>query len=95
MLALQRAGRIMNRGANADVRGAATDIAIHGEIDVAVGRFLPFAQKSDRAHYLSGLAVAALRNIARDPGALHRLRFPSRDPFNGRHLAGTDRRHRQ
>src|SRR5919198_3343395 len=95
MSASQRHRRILDRGANADVGGTAADIAVHGEIDVAVARLRRLAQQGDCAHHLSGLAVAALRDIAADPGALHSFGLAPAETFNGCHLSGTDRGDRQ
>src|SRR5262249_19456147 len=93
--ASQRHGRVFDGGANADVGGAATDVAVHGEIDVAVARLLRLAQQGDPPHHLSGLAAAALRHIAARPGPLHGLGFASAETFNRGHLRGADRRNRQ
>jgi hypothetical protein len=48
-------------------------VAVHREIDVAIGRLLVFLEQGDRAHHLARLAVAALRHVARGPGRLDRL----------------------
>src|SRR5919108_2678440 len=90
--ALQRAGGVMDSGADPDISGAAADVAVHGEIDVAVGRLLDLAQQSDGANDLTRLAVAALRNVARDPGPLHGVGFASGNAFYRRHLATAERR---
>jgi len=39
-------------------------------------------QQSRRLHDLTGLAVAALRHVVSDPGALHRVRAVSAQPFD-------------
>src|SRR5256885_12181688 len=75
MSASQRHGGVLDGGANANVGGAATDVAVHGEIDVAVARLRCLAQQRDGAHHLPGLAVAALRDITGRPGTLHSLGF--------------------
>src|SRR5258706_16215147 len=51
----QCAGGVVNRGADADISSAPTDVAIHGEIDVVVARILDFLEKRDCAHHLAGL----------------------------------------
>src|SRR5262245_28627245 len=92
---LQCARRILDGGADADVGGAAADVAVHGEVDVAVGRSPHLLEKCDRAHDLSGLAVAALRHVASDPGALDGRGLPPSDPFDRRYFPVTERRDRQ
>src|SRR5215831_8486297 len=72
-LALEQSCRIVNGGTDADIGRAAAEVAVHRQIDVAVRRFLNLLEQSDRAHDLSGLAIAALRNVARDPGAADRF----------------------
>src|SRR5690606_3586177 len=68
---------VMDRGTNPVVRGAATDVAAHGHIDVAVGRCLEGAEQRNGTHDLPGLAESALRDIARDPCTPDRLRLDS------------------
>src|SRR5712672_4398652 len=68
----QCAGGVVNRGADADISSAPTDVAIHGEIDVAVARILDFLEKRDCAHHLAGLAVPALRDFVGNPSLLYR-----------------------
>src|SRR5258708_19230040 len=68
----QCAGGVVNRGADADISSAPTDVAIHGEIDVAVARILDFLEKRDCAHHLAGLAVPAFRDFVGNPSLLYR-----------------------
>src|SRR5262245_15793801 len=84
--ALQCACRILDGGTDANVGGAAADVAVHGEVDVAVGRSPHLLQKGDCAHDLPGLAVAALRHVAGVPGALDGRRHPVSDPFDRRNF---------
>src|SRR5919109_480279 len=84
--ALQRAGGVMDSGADPDISGAAADVAVHGEIDVAVGRLLDLAQQSDGAHDLTRLAVAALRSAATG-SEQDRNGFPSRKTVHAPHWA--------
>ena len=81
------ARRGMDRLADAHIGGAAAEVAAHGEVDVTVGRPLVRLQQRDRAHDLARLAVAALRHVARDPGALHGHRFTAGDALDGGDLA--------
>src|SRR5262245_36917601 len=83
---LQCACRILDGGTDANVGGAAADVAVHGEVDVAVGRSPHLLQKGDCAHDLPGLALAALRHVAGDPGALDGRRHPASDPFDRRNF---------
>ena len=69
--ALQCASSVVDRGTDAHICRTATEIAVQREIDVVVGWFADLLEQRDRAHHLARLAVAALRDIARDPGALH------------------------
>src|SRR5262249_49795798 len=72
-LALEQPCRIVNGGTDADIGRAAAEVAVHRQIDVAVRRLLVLLEQSDRAHDRSRLAIAALRNVARDPGAADRF----------------------
>src|ERR1700740_2515438 len=73
----------MNRTPDTLISSAAANVAGHGLIDVFVGRFRFVFQQDDGAHDLSGLAVAALRDVDFDPGALHRMRVVARKSFYG------------
>src|SRR5260370_3584353 len=95
MSASLRHRRILDGSADANVGGASTDIAVHGEIDVAIIGLRNLAQQRDRAHHLPGLTIAALRHVAIGPGALYRIGLASRYGFDGRHFAVSERRNRQ
>jgi hypothetical protein len=73
----------MNRAANSRVGTAAEDISGHRGIDVGVVRAGIALEKRDRGHDLSGLAIAALRNVDLQPGFLHRVAAIVGQPFNG------------
>src|SRR5260370_39036692 len=68
--ALQQLCRLVNGGTDADIGRAAAEVAVHREIDVVVRRLLDLLEQSDRAHDLSRLAIAALRNVAGDPATV-------------------------
>ena len=76
--ALQAARGVVDGGANAVIGAAAADVAVHGEVDVAVRRLRHLGEEGDRRHDLARLAVAALGNLERDPGRLapHRSTLP-------------------
>ncbi len=76
----------MNRGADAGIGGAAADVAAHRGIDVGIGRRGILFQQRRRRHDLSGLAVAALRDLQFDPGRLHRLGLLALQALDGRDL---------
>src|SRR5260370_22127792 len=88
--ALQRRRRIVDGGANTVIGRAAADIAVHRKIDVPVARLLDLPEQRHSAHDLAGLAIAALRDVARDPCFLHRIGFHAADAFDRRHLAVTN-----
>src|SRR4029077_3602334 len=88
--------RPVNRAADARVGPAAAYIPGHRFIDVFVRRVGFLAQQHRRAHDLPGLAIAALRNIQLDPGALQRVAQVGRNSLDGGHLTprrARDRRH--
>src|SRR5258707_397212 len=61
----------MDRGAKADIGGAAAKVAIHRRIDIGVrGSGVLLKQRGGR-HDLTWLAVAALGDIEGGPGRLH------------------------
>src|SRR6185369_5302991 len=71
------------------IRSAATDVTLHGFVDLMVNRFRIFLEQRRRLHELTALAVAALRHIALLPGFLQRVVSPrtqslyGHDPFPG------------
>ena len=85
----------MDGGANANVGGAAADVAVHGEVDVAIRRRRVEAEQRRGAHDLAGLAIAALRHVERDPRLLHGGALLAVQALDGRDLAAADRRDRQ
>src|SRR6185437_6983957 len=96
---LSLAGGVVDGGADALIGPAAADVAAHRLVDVVVGRLRLGGQQRRGGHDLPGLAVAALRHVALDPGELDRVR-PAQ-PLDGgdlharrpaeRRLAGADR----
>src|SRR5438552_9619495 len=60
----------MNRFTDALIRAATADVAAHGIVDVGVGGVGFLRKQRDGGHDLSGLAVAALRNVFFHPGFL-------------------------
>src|SRR5262245_26878934 len=83
---LQCTRRILDGGADANVGSAAADVAVHGEVDVAIAGSPNLFQEGDGAHDLRGLTVATLRHVAGDPGALDGRRLPASDPFDRGYL---------
>src|SRR4029077_14765822 len=86
-LALQKLCGVVNRSADADISRAATEVAIHGRINVAVARPLDFLEQTRRTHDLPRLAITALRHIVVDPGSLDRILLASSQSLDGRDLA--------
>ena len=56
-----------------EVSGATAEIAGHGFVDIGVGGVRFLSKQGGCGHDLSGLAVAALRNLFSDPGILDRM----------------------
>ena len=73
----------MNGFADALVRTAAADVAAHGVVDVGVGGLGFLRKQRDRRHDLSGLAVAALRNVFFHPGLLDGVAAIGGEAFDG------------
>ena len=67
---MSRSRSLLDGGANALIRATAANVAVHGVIDVVVGRMRRLFQKRRGLHDLSGLAIAALRHVERAPGLL-------------------------
>src|SRR5258708_32715795 len=67
----------------ARVGTAAADVAGHGFVNISVGGLGIFFQQDGCTHDLSGLAVAALRNVDFDPGALHRVGVVGGEALSG------------
>ena len=79
----QRAGGVMDGGADALVGAATAHVASHRGIDVGVGRLGLFAKQCGGCHDLPGLAIAALRDIELDPGFLKGMQGVSGETLNG------------
>ena len=73
----------MNRAPDSRIGSAPADIAGHGFINIGVGRRRILRQQNRRAHNLTRLAVAALRDVNFYPRALERMRPIARQPFDG------------
>ena len=56
-----------------EVSGATAEIAGHGFVDIGVGGVSFLSKQRGCGHDLSGLAIAALRNLFSDPGILDRM----------------------
>src|SRR6266536_1671821 len=74
-------GRLVYRLAYADIGSAAAEIAVHGCVDVLVGRLRVFGEQGGGGHDLAGLAVAALRHVDFLPGELHGVGAVRRKAF--------------
>ena len=72
--------------ANPDVGRATADIAVHGEIDIAIRRLAIVFKKRNRAHDLPRLAVTALRDIETDSCLLNCDCFAAVQTFDRRHF---------
>src|SRR5438132_8277537 len=60
-------GRMLDSLADSHISTAAADVPGHGGVDVAVGRVRLGREQRRRGHDLAGLAIAALRQLQRDP----------------------------
>src|SRR5260370_11507128 len=90
MSASQGRRRVLDGGADANIGGTTTDVAVHREIDVAITGLRDSAQQRDRAHHLPGLTVAALRDVAGCPCALHRFGLAPRHTLDRRHISAAN-----
>src|SRR5262249_24554736 len=61
---------LLDRFTNAHIGAAATDIAGHRRVDVGIGGRRVAREQRRRGHDLAGLAVAALHDLAIEPGLL-------------------------
>src|SRR5262245_3599818 len=74
----------LDRGPDARIGAAATDVPRHGAIDVRVGWLRLGGKQRARRHDLTRLAIATLGHVQRKPGGLHSLaRRRGADSFNG------------
>src|SRR5262245_18070884 len=81
------AGGHVDGGADALIGPAAADVG-HGVVDVAVGRLGIALQQRGRRHDLTGLAIAALRNVEHGPRFLDGMRAVGRQGFDRDYLVG-------
>src|SRR4030095_869218 len=84
-------GRGLDRGANALIGAAAADVALHRAVDVGIARIRRARQERSRLHDLTGLAVAALRDVVLCPGGLHWVRAVRAEPLDGHDLLVVER----
>src|SRR6202040_418197 len=83
--------RLFDRFANAYVGPAAADVAGHGIVDIGVGRSGIAGDERGGGHDLARLAVAALNDLAVEPGLLDfRARRRCADRFDGGDLGCAD-----
>src|SRR5260221_3862502 len=68
--ALERMGGRVDCGSDADIGGAAADIAAHRVVDVGVGRLRVLLQQRCRRHDFARLAITALRHLKLQPSRL-------------------------
>src|SRR5438094_7380816 len=68
--------------------GAATADVRHRVVDLLVGRLRLLPQQRRRGHDLTGLAIAALRDVERRPRLLHRMRARGRQSLDRHDLVG-------
>ena len=66
------------------IGATATDIPVHGLLDILIRRADGFLEQSDRRHDLAGGTVAALITIVLDEGSLHGVKVVGlTDAFDG------------
>ena len=73
----------MNGLADALIRAATADVAAHEIVDVGIGGVGLFRKQGDGGHDLSGLAVAALRDVFFHPGLLNGMAAIGGETFDG------------
>src|SRR5258707_6475641 len=81
---------VRDRGADARIGAASTDVAAHCGVDVITRGLRVGLEQRYRRHDLTRLAVATLGDIVLDPGRLDRFRHGSGDRFDRRDLAVPD-----
>src|ERR1700731_4461382 len=86
--------RIADRDMDALITAASTDVAVHGLVDLLVGRRRRLCQQRRRLHDLAGLAVAALRHADIAPGDLDGMLALGVEPLDGHDRLAGDVRHR-
>ena len=85
----------MDRGANARIGCAPAEIR-HRPVDVLIGRLRMLFEQRDGRHDHPRLTIAALRDVERDPGLLHRMTGIARQALDGGDLPalrGADGQH--
>src|SRR5215471_11928869 len=86
--------RIADRDMDALITAASTEIAVHGLVDLLVGRRRRLRQQRRRLHDLTGLAIAALRHTDVAPRHLNRVLAFRVEALDGDHRLARDVRHR-
>jgi hypothetical protein len=64
------------------ISAATADIALHGRINFLIGWVRIMAEQGGRGHDLSGVAIAALRDLFFDPGFLYGMVIILRKAFD-------------
>src|SRR5205085_1234306 len=90
-----RGSGLVYRFTNRLISAATTDVTAHGAVDFGVGRFGFVGEKGGGAHDLSGLAIAALRNVGVEPGFLNGMAAVRGESFDCRHALVRDVRDRR
>src|SRR5580658_10462111 len=85
--------RIADRDMDALIAAASTDVAVHGLVDLLVGRRRGLCQQRRRLHDLAGLAVATLRHTDIAPGHLHGVLALGVETLDGNDRFAGDVRH--
>src|SRR5579871_6379673 len=80
---MSRSRCLLDGGPNALVCAAAAEIAVHGRVDVVVGRMRVLLEQRRSLHDLAGLAVSALRDVVVAPRYLERVIALRVEPFDG------------
>src|SRR3954447_5039306 len=73
----------MDGAADGLISTAAADVVAHGFVDISVGGVRGLGEEGSGGHDLAGLAVAALRDVLRDPGLLEGVAAIGREAFDG------------
>src|SRR5262245_60113272 len=82
---------LFDRFPNAQIRPAAADVAGHRGVDIGIGRMRSARQQRGGGHDLARLAVAALHDLAVEPGPLDLGACRCRaDRLDGRDLRAAD-----
>src|ERR1700761_7951726 len=76
-------GCFVDRLADAQIRAASAQIAIHRRVYVLVGRVRVRTEQGGSRHNLAGLTVATLRNVNLAPSLLQGMRAIGRKAFDG------------